>query len=73
MPWDDRWRAGAFTPRSKRKTDHATRQEIADRYRAGATIAAVARAMGLAYGTVRQALIDSGVELRPRGTRGIDG
>jgi len=36
-------------------------------YEAGLSIREVAQATGRSYGTVHQALIDEGVEMRPRG------
>jgi hypothetical protein len=39
--------------------------ELARRYRAGATIEALALSYGAAYGTVRARLIEAGAELRP--------
>ncbi len=54
----------------QRKTDTATRKAIADRYADGESMAALGRAYGICVKTVRQVLIDAGVELRPARGRG---
>ena len=43
------------------------RQEIADRYAAGDTLAALSAAYGRSRGVIKRAVTESGIEIRPRG------
>jgi hypothetical protein len=57
-------------PQLTRKTDHATRLRIAERYEDGESMAQLGRDYGLHVLTVKQILRDQGVELRPDPRRG---
>lgn len=51
----------------RRLRRHPKAAEIAERYRAGATIAEVSDAVGVGMTTVRAVLADEGVQMRQRG------
>jgi transposase-like protein len=57
----------ALHPDLMRKTDHATRLRMAEMYRGGASIQAVATEFEVSFGTARRCLLDTGVELRRPG------
>jgi hypothetical protein len=58
---------GALSPSGSRRTDYATRLKIAERYRAGESLADLGRAYGLHATTINRVLRDLGVPLRPAG------
>lgn len=59
--------AGVTVPARRPRPTGADAREVVRRYRAGATLRALAAETGCSYGTIRAVVLDAGVRLRPRG------